>query len=380
MDLKQISTILNTTVIKNELGETVTIAEDLSNIVEVGTAISNMTADTLKDFQRKLAVGIYKNYVQARLYKTKDFKILKDAVAFGGGIQRIMAKNLADAQDSHILNLVDGQDYFDGTYHGIDLSAQLYVDTKAFKVSYSIGDDTWTQSFTNAEDVSKLFGLIEARIANTIEAQLHALIKRVICKLIVDTYGDGRVIKLVTAFNSTTGGSDTYTQIKADPVKFRQFNAFTNSLITRLVDYVAEMNDKYNDGSVVTFTPKDKINVLLLTQFATEQKFMALANTYNAEMAALDVKYETVPSWQNQSNDIMPDYGVTAEVVDSNAADPVQNVVGVIFDEDSCGVTVKLDKVTSQYIGSEGYTNFYHHIAANYYTDARNSSVVLTLE
>lgn len=380
MTLKQISTILNSAVMKNELGENVTIAEDLSNIVEAGKSIANMTADDLKDFQQKLAVGIFKNYVQNRLYKTKDFKILKDAVAFGGGIQRIMNKDLASAVDSHILNLVDGVNYFDGTYHGFDLDAKLYTETKAFKVVWSLGDETWSQSFTSAEGVSQLFGLIEARIANTIEAQVHALQKRVIAKLIVDAYKGGRKIQLVTAYNAAMGYSTkkTFAQIKADNAEFRKFNAWANSIMTRLVDYVAEMNDKYNDGTVLTFTPKDKVNVLLLTQFATESRFLGLYDAHSPQYAESNVPFDTIPSWQNQSNSIMPDYGVTAEIKDDDTT--IANVVGVVYDTDAIGITAKLDKVTSQYVGSEGYTNFYHHIAMNFYEDTRNSAIVLVLE
>ena len=380
MTLKQISTILNTKIMKNAIGETVTVDEDLSNIVEVGKIISDLSADDLKDFQQKLAVGIYKNYVQARLYKTKDFKILKDAVAYGGGIQRIMTKDLASADDSHIINLIDGQDYFDGTYHGLDLSAKVYTEKKAFKVVWSVSDDTWRESFTSAEGVAQLFGLIEARIANTIEAQVHALTKRVICKLISDTYKGGRVIKLVTMYNQTMGYTQalTYAQIKADRDEFRKFNAWCNAVITRLVDYVAELNDNYNDGTVLTFTPKEKINVLLLSQFATEGKFLALSDTYNPGLASLEVPFDTVSSWQNRSNDIMPDYGVTAQIKDKEAV--IDKVVGIIADQDAMGISVALDKISSQYIGSEAYTNFYHHMVMNFYVDSRNSAIVLTLE
>lgn len=380
MNYTQISQILNDAVIKNELGEAVTIEENLSNIVEVGKSIANMTSDDLKDFQNKIAVGIYRNYVQNRLYKTKDFKILKDAVAFGGGIQRIMNKDLASAVDSHILNLVDGVNYFDGTYHGFDVDAKLYLDTKAFKVVWSLGNETWNMSFTTAEGVSQLFGLIEARIENTMTAQIHALEKRVLAKLIVDAYRGNRKIQLVTLYNQTMGyeNAKTYTQIKADNEEFRKFNAWSNSIVARLVDYVKELNEKYNDGTVLTFTPRDKVNVLMLTQFASESRFLGLYDAHSPQYAQNDIPFDTVSAWQNQSELIMPDYGVTAAIKDETGT--VENVVGVVYDTDAAGITTKLDKVTAQYIGSEDYTNFYHHVAMNYYEDTRNAAIVLVLE
>ena len=52
MNLKQISTLINETIVPNTLGEGTTIAEDLSNIVDLGTAIADLTADDMKNFTK----------------------------------------------------------------------------------------------------------------------------------------------------------------------------------------------------------------------------------------------------------------------------------------------------------------------------------------
>ena len=52
MDMKQIAPMLNNQILPEVLGESVTVKEDLSNIVDVGTALANVNA--VDPFSKKL--------------------------------------------------------------------------------------------------------------------------------------------------------------------------------------------------------------------------------------------------------------------------------------------------------------------------------------
>jgi hypothetical protein len=54
MKLTQIATLLNNTLVPNYLGKDVTIAEDLSNVVELGTAIADLDGKRSKTLQATL--------------------------------------------------------------------------------------------------------------------------------------------------------------------------------------------------------------------------------------------------------------------------------------------------------------------------------------
>ena len=75
---------------------------------------------------------------------------------------------------------------------------------------------------------------------------------------------------------------------------------------------------------------------------------------------------------------MLPRYGVTG-VINDGSGNTYNNIVGIVADRDTWGVTDKFNKVTSEYVGSEGYTTFHHHVAINNYIDARGNAVVLTL-
>ena len=124
MNYQNIASILNNEVIPNSVGVSVTVGESLDKLVELGTEIANLTSDQLKSFQKNLVVGVY-NYVIARELSLGSFEMLRDAVEFGGGLQRIMAQGMLSAQDSHLLNLVSGQNYLDGNFYGLSLGGSI---------------------------------------------------------------------------------------------------------------------------------------------------------------------------------------------------------------------------------------------------------------
>ena len=108
-----------------------------------------------------------------------------------------------------------------------------------------------------------------------------------------------------------------------------------------------------------------------------------LADTFHRDLLEIG-EYNTINFWQNSSNLLLPTLGVTAEVkyqgADDVQATTVSNVGAVIYDRYAGGMTARLDKITSQYIGSEDFTTYYHHIANSRFVDTRNAAIVLALD
>ena len=123
MELKQIATILNTVKIPNALGETVTIADDLSNVDE-GIDVSNMDGDTCKDYLKQLAVGVVTTITRVTEYPEETFGLYQDEIAYGGVLQVVKARGRLKAYDCPILTLQNydasssNPDYTDGHYYG----------------------------------------------------------------------------------------------------------------------------------------------------------------------------------------------------------------------------------------------------------------------
>lgn len=381
MKLTQVATLLNETIVPNLLGEGTTISADLSNIVDLGTALADVTAKDMQDFAKDLVVGVARNLFDSRAYRSETYGLMNDAREFGGVVQRVKVK-LYSAVDSPIWTLQNGQDYFDGTYYGADIDSKIYTKNTIFQVKNSIPVEKFKQSFNSADGVMSLIATIEQQVDNTITMELNGLAKTTLQQMIASSVSNGQVIHLLTEYNTLAGltGDDALT---ADTCLYNApFLRWCAMTIVRLRDLTQDMNKKYNDGTIETFTPADDLRVTLLSEFARSIEFNMEADTFHNDIVSVG-EYNVINFWQNSSNSMLPSLGVTAEVkTNVGEADPVtvSGVVGTIFDRYTAGLTARLDKITAQYIANGDYTTYFHHIANSRFIDTRNTGIVLCLD
>ena len=388
MTNKQIATTLNTVIMKNEIpgsGWTQQIAEDLSNIVEFGKSLTNVTKENLLNFKQNLVAQISNDYVIRNLEK-KFFGLSKSRSDFRVALQRIMSAGLIEATESHMNNLSwsNGKDWHDGKYYGADLDSKIYTDTVNFKIPYSLSENEWKEAFESAEQLTMLFSLIATNVESSITSKMNALSKRLLVAIIdnCEKATTPRRVKLVTEFNNiyNAGGEPlTFDAIVKDRNLHAKFNAFVKATINELRGYTSEPNYIYNDGSVVTWTPKEKIKCVLLNKFTSDIEYITDPIDYHEK--DMPVSYETINGWQTTGKDIFKTYeDVATIVIDGTETDTTyNNVVGVIFDVDGAGMEIIQNKVTKEYVGSEDFTNYFHHMSIRNFVDTRLSSIVLEL-
>lgn len=379
MKLTQIATLINNTLVPNYLGQDVTIAEDLSNVVELGTAIADLDGEEVKSFAGDFIVGVARNVFDTRNYRRDTYGLMNDAREYGGVIQRVKAK-LLDATDSPIWTLESGKDYFDGTYYGIETDVKVYSQDTAFQIKNSIPTEMYKQYFTSADGVRQFVALIESTVDNTVTVQLNALAKTTLQQLIATVTQD-RSISLLTLYNTSARltGDDALTAGEA--LHNAPFLRWAAEQIIRLRDMTQDMNKKYNDGTVPTFTPAEDLRVTLLSEFARALEFNMEADTFHRDLVSVG-EYNTINFWQNASDDLLPTLGVTAEVktvVGENDPVTISNCVGIIADRYSAGLTARLEKICAQYVANGDYTTYFHHVANSRFIDTRNTAIVLRL-
>ena len=379
MKLTQIATLLNQTLVPNFLGEETTISEDLSNVVELGTALADLDGDEVKNFAGDFIVGVARNLFDTRRYSGETYGLMNDAREYGGIIQRVKTK-LLGATDSPIWTLESGQDYFDGKYYGVETDVKIYSKDTAFQVKNSIPTEMFKQYFTSADGVREFVAIIESTVDNTITLELNALAKTTLQQLIATVSGD-RTVALLTLYNDRAGLSGGDALTASDALHNAPFLRWAAETIVRLRDMLQDYNEKYNDGSVPTFTPADDLRVTLLNEFATGLQFNMESDTFNRDLVSVG-QYNTINFWQNASTDLLPTLGASAEVkthVGEGESVTVSNIVGLIYDRYAAGLTARLDKITAQYIANGDYTTYFHHIANSRFIDTRNSALVLRL-
>lgn len=384
----KIAALLNDTLVPNLLGEDETIAEDLSNVVDLGTKIANLSADDLKDTSKKFALGVVKNYVDTRSFARETYGLFMDAIEYGGAVQRIKAR-LLKSYDTPILSLQDynadstAPDYNDGHYYGTDFDAKIYNKSVSFVLPYSIPVEMFKKSFMSADGVRKLVALIESRVENTLSVELNALAKGVLRKLALSCNAS-RKINLITLYNTNFGFTSqspefvTLSNWKNDT----NFKLWCEEIIIQLKKHITDYNTKYNDGTIETFCPEADTRVVLLSEFGTSLDF-AQSSVYHKELTDVG-QYSTINYWQNSSEALIPQISSTSthdEIVEvvGDASTTISHVVGLVFDKYSAAITNRLNKTTTDYIAKGDFNQYFHHIANDYTVDTRDSAILLCL-
>lgn len=388
MKYTDISTILNSEIVANALGQSVTVAEDLSNIVEFGTAVGSLSADALKNFTKSVIAGVY-TYAINRMIETKEFKLLRDSQTYGGCLQRIMNKGLLQAKSTDFLNPQPNVNYWDGQWYGPDVDSKLYEETKSFKTIISLSEDALAQWFNNAQDTDKLISMIYANEKNTVKFELMQLEKRVVVSLAYGAVTGSRALHLITLFNNNIIGASSsadpnwkdITAIKADRDLMAYFQAYCKECIMRAKDRLKDVQDITNDGTVITWSRDEDIKAVFISEFLNDMAWLGSPIQYHDTPLPL-TDYETITAWQNAGNQILADYTLSTTITVDNNGTPASetDIVGVLYDIESAGVTLRSERTVAEGPMPTGHINFHHNIAYNYFVDTRLSSIALCLD
>ena len=105
MKVEQVKAILSD-ITAEILGESVIVNEDLSNVVEVGTAILN-SDNGLDNYVRSLLDHIGRVVFVDRTYKGRVPSVVRDAWEYGAVLEKISMK-MPDAEENESWELTDG--------------------------------------------------------------------------------------------------------------------------------------------------------------------------------------------------------------------------------------------------------------------------------
>lgn len=389
MKITQLHTLINV-VTQEVLGETAVVAEDLSNVVDIGKTI--VDSDNVDNYVKRLVNHIGKVVFQNRLYSGGVPSVLMDSWEYGSILEKISA-DLPEATVNETWALEDKKDYSPDVFYKPSVSAKFFNSKVTFEIPMSFTEIQVKESFSSKEQLNGFISMLTTSVENAMTVKLDALIMRTINNMtaetlvnelntadvgkpvVLDTTKTGvKAVNLLKLYNDSNGTPTALTAEKAltDP----DFIRFATYQISMYSDRMTKISTLFNVEKAERFTPSDLQHVVLLSDFAKASETFLASNTFNADKVALP-NHETVPYWQGSgvgyTFDNVSNINVkTASKVDVN----VTGIVGVIFDRDALGVSNLDRRVTTNYNPrAEFYTNFYK-FDAGYYNDLSENFVV----
>lgn len=403
MKVNQISTILNN-VTAEMVGEDVVFTEDLSNVVDCGKKVleffdgDGKLAYNCDNFIKNVIDQIGRMVFVDRTYTSQAPNILKDSWEYGSIMMKVRAE-MMDAKDNStwllgdIANGTGLSNDVDASSNPIvpsrldpfvlskpNVAAKFYNKKVTYEVPITLAKEQLKEAFRSASDMSRFFSMIENRIAMKRTLCNDALIMRTINNLIANKVADGAAINLYTLYNATVPSAAQLSSVddfwtSADAIRF------ACKTIALYKKYMASASTLYNKGNYVTFTPADRMKMILLSEFAKDAEVYLYSDTFHNEFDRM-TGYEEVGYWQGTGE--APNSLTARSTISGIFTTPdegtvecgINGLVAVLFDEQAAAVCCENDRVTSQYNPRAEYTNYFYKWDANYMNDLEENVVV----
>ena len=375
MKVTQIKDIINS-VTGEVLGKTDLVAEDLSNLVDIGNEI--IDTSNVDNYVNKLVDRIGKTVFVNRVYAGGVPSVLMDSWEFGSIVEKISA-DMPDADENDSWQLKDGQTYSQDTFYQPKVSAKFFNSKVTFDVKLSFTTEQVKESFTSVDEMNGFLSMIETGVQNSMTVKLDSLIMRTINNFTAQVLNGTNAmqkVNLLALFN--TGKSNT---LKAeDALTDKDFLKFASLMIKKYQSRMVKMSTLFNAGGKARFTNANDLHTVLLSDFADSADVYLMSDTYHTDAVQLPA-HETVPYWQASGktyafNDVSK-IDVKIDAGNKTAKEVSQTgILGVMFDTNALGVSNLNQRVTSSYNArAEFYTNYYK-MDAGYFNDLNENFVV----
>lgn len=386
MKVAQIYSLVND-VTKEVLGKENVIQEDLSNVVDVGTEIFNAT--DVDNYVKSLVNHIGKVIFVNRPYTGNLPSVLMDSWEFGSVLEKIQA-DLPQATENESWELTDGESYDTNVFYKPSVSAKFFNKKVTFEIPMSFTELQVKQSFSNANQLNGFLSMLYNSVENAMTIKIDSLVMRTINNMIAETmyselYSGEKVdysktgvkaVNLLKMYNDKFTRTLTQEQALTD-MEFMKFASYTISLY---VDRLSKISTLFNVGAKERFTPKDKLNIVLLSEFKASASSYLQADTFNENYVALP-NAETVPYWQGSGKNysFKDTSKISVKLTQDGTKDRIietSGIVGVMFDRDSLGVTNLDRRVTTNYNAKAEFYNNYYKFDCGYFNDLNENFIV----
>ena len=380
MTVEQIYSLMND-VTSEILGESALLKEDLSNVVDVGTAIFN--ASSFDAYVKTLLNHIGKVIFVNRPYSGNIPSVLRDSWEFGSVLEKISV-DLPEATENESWELTDGASYDPNIFYKPTVSAKFYNKRVTFEVPVSITEKQVKQSFSNASQLNGFVSMIYTAVDKSLTVKIDSLVMRTINAMIGETvkadYANANInsksgikaVNLLYLYNQKFSKSITAGDALVDP-DFIKFACYT---IGMYASRLTKLSTLFNIGGKDRFTPNDLLHVVMLSDFKKASAVYLESSTYHDEMVKLPAS-EEVPYWQGSGqsyafNDVSKVYITTPDGDDVT----VTGVLGVMFDRDALGICCEDRRVTTNYNPKAEFTNSWFKFDCGCFCDKDEQFVV----
>lgn len=354
------------------------------NIVDIGKSIFDNT--DIDNYVKALTDRIGRTIFVNRKYQGSGLKVLMDKWEFGSVLQKIDCT----IPDSHITqnkswDLQNGTNYGQDTFYKPTVTAKLFNKKTTFEIDVSFTETQVKSSFNSMEELNSFVSMIYNAVEQSFTVKLDGLIMSTInamsartLKTLAEDKTNNKAVNLLYLYKQRFPTDTDIT--KANALTNTNFLKFASMMINTYIDRMSKISTLFNIGGKERFTPKEDLNLIMLSDFKSVCNSYLQADTFHKELVELP-NADTVPYWQGSGNEYSFDSvskihttigpGVTVEK---------SGILAVMFDKNAVAVCNEDRRVTTSYNAKAEFFTNYYKFDCSYINDTNENYVVFFID
>ena len=379
-------------VVSQATGRTDLAVVDTTTFASVGEIVlRNGTENTLN----AISTVIGKTIFSVRPYKGKLESLRVAQQRWGGQVRKII--NLYDeAEKSDDWNTDVAQNALaDGG--SVDMykirkpkALQLnFYGTKVLQKHITRFRDQLSLAFHSEDEFIRFIDSVMVEFSNEIELLNEAESRTTLLNFMAGISSMGLTeVDLVAEYNNEYGTQYTRAQLLSTYIE--SFMKFVAAEIKIYSSRLTDMSTLYHANltgynKIMRHTPKERQKMVMYEPIFIKTQAEVYSGLFNPEYLNIG-SFEGVNYWQSQSTptaiNVKPNIldVATGASKDAEAAVNLEYVLGILFDEEACGVMPQFDySSTTPFNSAGGYYNMYMHWRFNSYCDYTENAVLFVM-
>lgn len=387
-------------------GQKAVTAVDLSTFSAVATGIMKHTPNQI---YKGLTEMLAKLQIQVRPYNAPFSLNFADGDQYGAHVFKVSYLDNGEAEANPEWAIKDGDTI--GT-HRVKLPKVYEADIWGSNTWGAHVTITWDQIKTalrGPSDLSRFFSGLMTNIENQMEQQREAACRANILNLIGGIYSmkdsvdedvgymKGSTVHLLTEYKTKFGKQyKTMAELMAVPADYNQFIKYVFARMNYLVKKMGNRDKYYHmnpvkdpkvagtSGIIMRHSSPDNLRAYLNYEYLSDVQTQVLTDVWNLEYLKM-IPHEEVLYWQGIDNPTSVKVSPKMMGKDGNTVEPgaqtINNLFGVLFDKDSCGVsTIESDSGDTPYDVERHAFNRYWSKNVKSWNDFTEKAVILLMD
>lgn len=385
LTFEQVSTILNA-VHAQVTGKTNLAQINTQNFVAVAQATLQQGYEPVLNAISQI---LSKTIFSIRPYSRKLAGLKADEVRFGNHVRKLVVLD-NEWENDQSKSLTDGASVDHYAVKKPKVVQTNFYGENIVQDHITIFKDQLDTAFSSPEELSRFFSMVMQNMTDRIEQKHEEIARLTVASLIAaKTVADtANVVYLIDEYNAECGATEDASTIRT-PSVFPNFAKWLMGYLKTLSDRFAERTVKYHmnltNKYIPRHTPLTRQKLYLYSPEMNQVDSQVLSSVFHDDYLK-KMDYEPVSFWQ--SIDTPDAINVTPSYIDADGAiktspapTQVDNVFGVLFDEETIGYTTINTDVLPTPINAAGkYSNMYWHFTDRPWMDLTENAVVLLLD